>query len=109
MKTLFNAEDPCAYVDLPPKGNAEAGCFLGPNHVHLLVVPEQKDGRSTGSEQHSLFWCLGFYPKTPDTEQRSFNRAACLFGCIDEFGRRKKGIVTIAQFYPPCAGSGSCQ
>ena len=48
MKTFFNGEDHCAYLDLLSKGKAEAGvsvwayCLML-NHVHLVVIPGQKD------------------------------------------------------------------
>ena len=48
MKTFFCSEDYRAYLELLAEAKAEAGAAvwaycLMPNHVHLVVVPEQKD------------------------------------------------------------------
>lgn len=48
MKTFFRDEDYSAYLELLAKGKTAAGvaiwgyCLM-PNHVHLVVVPEQKE------------------------------------------------------------------
>ena len=52
MKTFFCEDDYLAYLELLADAKAEAGVdirayYLIPNHVHLVVVPEEKAGLAT--------------------------------------------------------------